>query len=207
MACVSGNPILNDEEFDQLKLKLKVLSHSKYTYPHSSELQFLRILSASIDSEIVCEGPRCSLGMCYYCSVMIRLYVLYVLAFNLLLFWHFSYDDTFCFFGSSYRLYHLTIRDSSRKLLISSLCVSASDHLFPTVRLFRKSLLTMSSWLFTVLLFCGYFKTKWYIDCIVSLVYYVNCILSSRALRAFYLLCIMWIVFLCIMSPRLVKNL
>ncbi|CAN7124210.1 unnamed protein product [Brassica rapa subsp. narinosa] len=24
MACVSGNPILNDEEFDQLKLKLKI---------------------------------------------------------------------------------------------------------------------------------------------------------------------------------------
>ncbi|CAF1850453.1 hypothetical protein YC2023_052365 [Brassica napus] len=38
MACVSGNLILNDEEFDQLKLKLKMDG-----------------------SEIVCEGPRCSL--------------------------------------------------------------------------------------------------------------------------------------------------
>ncbi|CAN7013933.1 unnamed protein product [Brassica oleracea var. botrytis] len=38
MACVSGNPILNDEEFDQLKLKLKMDG-----------------------SKIVYEGPRCSL--------------------------------------------------------------------------------------------------------------------------------------------------
>ncbi|KAH0941636.1 hypothetical protein HID58_001273 [Brassica napus] len=38
MAYVSGNPILNDQEFDQLKLKLKMDG-----------------------SEIVCEGPRCSL--------------------------------------------------------------------------------------------------------------------------------------------------
>lgn len=29
------------------------------------------------------------------------------------------YDDAFCFFGSSVRLFHLITRDSSRKLLIS----------------------------------------------------------------------------------------
>jgi hypothetical protein len=38
MAYVSGNPILNDDEYDKLKLKLKIDG-----------------------SDIVSEGPRCSL--------------------------------------------------------------------------------------------------------------------------------------------------
>lgn len=52
MAYVSGNPILNDEEYDQLKLKLKVsisfMLHSKQTSPDKITLNFnFMILSAS----------------------------------------------------------------------------------------------------------------------------------------------------------------
>ncbi|CAN1147471.1 PGR5-like protein 1A, chloroplastic [Linum perenne] len=47
MAYVSGNPIMNDEEYDKLKLRLKVGS--------------IGIQSVTEGSDIVVEGPRCSL--------------------------------------------------------------------------------------------------------------------------------------------------
>ncbi|KAJ0047536.1 hypothetical protein Pint_15956 [Pistacia integerrima] len=54
MAYVSGKPIMSDEEFDQLKIRLKV--HLCLFHFQSLALYFLME-----GSEIVAEGPRCSL--------------------------------------------------------------------------------------------------------------------------------------------------